>query len=307
MALLTPPTPIIGQVGILPNAKFMSSTDSLATITTAGYLNQHKAFLTYPVSAGDFIFGFYSATKNPTSGTFGIFTVSVSTAGVITLAEYSASTGVNATLPTTVGHIATYSNTIGDITEDPAIAYSLGTIAAGINGTAGNFVSFPGTADSGQLTLQATANSAQINAVITNTSLTTGSGPICTYVLPPITTTANFLVSDGTQALEVGASIAFDKSAQAIVAGNVTSTTQSGVLTTEALTTAQYALYNIVMTNSIISATSTILLTVADGTNTTEGFIAKVVSVSSEAAIFAICNLNSSALNGTVKLHYTIF
>ena len=48
------PTPIPGTQGSLPNFKFMVSGDSIATITTAGYLNQ-VSLEGFPVAPTDVI------------------------------------------------------------------------------------------------------------------------------------------------------------------------------------------------------------------------------------------------------------
>lgn len=77
------PTQVPGTVDVFPNQKFCIFGDNLATVTTAGYLNQ--ADLTSPLSPTDVILAFYDYDENTKSGTYGTFTVSVSNLGVITL------------------------------------------------------------------------------------------------------------------------------------------------------------------------------------------------------------------------------
>src|SRR5215475_8874702 len=117
LAILQPPTQIAGTPGVFPNFKFMTTTDNLATITTAGYLNQPSLEVT-PVGAGDVIQCLYSVNQQTGASTYAVFTVSVNGSnGIITLVEWTGSSGV--VLPTIANHIATYTNTNGQISEDP--------------------------------------------------------------------------------------------------------------------------------------------------------------------------------------------
>lgn len=79
------PTQIPGMVGVYPNPKFMVCGDSLATITTAGYLNQVN-LESSPISSKDIIQCLYGYTQATGIGSYGIFTVSISN-GVITLVQ----------------------------------------------------------------------------------------------------------------------------------------------------------------------------------------------------------------------------
>jgi hypothetical protein len=170
MSLLSGPSPIIGQVGNFTNVKFLATTANLATLTAAGYLNQFKGLMANPVGQGDVLFVNYACTgNNPATGSFGIFIVSISN-GTITLSEYTSATGVNATLPTIVNHIAVYSNTNGDITEDVATAVNAGNLQAGLSGVQGVLASFPATAATGSLQIEAVSNSGNTNVIISNAS-----------------------------------------------------------------------------------------------------------------------------------------
>lgn len=98
---------------------YMVTTDNLATITAAGYLNKYAAGNGYVFATKDVIFAFYG-------GIFGIFNVAISAAGVITLS-------LNADIP--AGSIVN-----ADISASAAIAYSkLATLATGsiVAGAAG--------------------------------------------------------------------------------------------------------------------------------------------------------------------------
>jgi hypothetical protein len=76
------------MVGVFPNQKFAVFGDNLATITAAGYLNSVN-LESNPISATDVLQVLYSYNNVTKSGSFGIFTVSISNSGVITLVEWS--------------------------------------------------------------------------------------------------------------------------------------------------------------------------------------------------------------------------
>ena len=186
------PTPLPATVGIGPVFKFMVSGDSLATVTTAGYLNQ-VSLEGYPVNNSDVIQTLIDYNLASKSGTFTILIAEVAAGtGIITLAEFSTSTG-GITLPTTANHIATYVNTEGELSEDPATAITggnlqaLGNVLAGASGTAGRLTSYAPAANSGTLSVVAANSGANVANVITNGLNTVAS----TYTLPPILGASN--------------------------------------------------------------------------------------------------------------------
>lgn len=89
----------VGEVGVLPGTLKMVTTDNLATVTTAGYLNNIGSQLTsLAIGPSDLIGCLYSYNVSTGAGTYTLLKVSVS-AGVITL---SATSGDDAL---TSGHI----------------------------------------------------------------------------------------------------------------------------------------------------------------------------------------------------------
>ena len=187
------PTQVPGMVGVLPNPKFMVTGDNLATVTTAGYLNQ-VSLESNPVAATDVIQCLYSFNLATQIGTYGVFSVSISN-GVITLALEGSAGEV--TLPTTANHIATYTNVSGGLSEDAATAINGGNIQAGLSGTAGTLASFPGTAAKGSLKVVAVANSGNTATTISNAAM----GQASVVSIPdPGASTANFLLDTGTGA-----------------------------------------------------------------------------------------------------------
>ena len=182
------PTQVPGMVGVLPNPKFMVTGDNLATVTTAGYLNQ-VSLEQNPVGATDVIQCLYSYNLATQTGTYGVLSVSISN-GVITLALEGAAGQV--TLPTIANHIATFSNVSGLLGEDPATAISGGNIQAGLAGTAGTLASFPATTGNGKLVLAAVNAGGAFNTTISNG--TTGQSQVIS-IPDSGATTANFIVS----------------------------------------------------------------------------------------------------------------
>lgn len=92
------PTPIPGTVDVFPAQKYAIFGDDLATVTSSGYLND-SSLDAFPVSQNDIVFAFYNYNINSGAGSYGIFTVSVSNLGVITLTLWAdpALTRANAT------------------------------------------------------------------------------------------------------------------------------------------------------------------------------------------------------------------
>ena len=225
MGILQIPTLLAAQNGIIPSTKKMTTTDSLATITTAGYLNSVD-LQSNPISPSDVLEVLYSYNVNTKSGTFGIFTVSISN-GVITLTQwanpgdvllpvvsgdfavFNGTTGqikdagyipsnaaktnvVMANGATIVNHIAAYADTAGTITEDVATAINGGNIQAGLSGTAGTLASFPATAANGSLIIAGVAAGGPFNTTISNGTM----GQSTVYTTPDIgASTGDIVVS----------------------------------------------------------------------------------------------------------------
>lgn len=208
MPILQLPTQVPGMVGVFPNQKFMVTTDNLATITTAGYLNAIN-LQSNPLANTDIIQVLYSYNQQTTVGTYGLFTVAISGVGVITL--------TNQTVP----------------------------IA---------------------------------NAVLTDVVNTMAAGS--SIILAKV---------DGTEA------------------GNaVTASGVAGLITTSSLTTAGAGNYAITWTNTFITATSVVLLTIAGGTNTTENVTLKVIPGAGTATLTIYNTSAATALNGTIFISYLV-
>ena len=82
----------------------------------------------------------------------------------------------------------------------------------------------------------------------------------------------------------------------------------SGLVTTEALTTAAGAAYTLTLTNSKILPTSKIFVNVANGTNT-QGVVsgsANAVAGNGTATVRVLNQHASQAFNGTLKISYLV-
>lgn len=424
MGIVQLPIPIPGTVGIIPNEKYMVTTDNLTTITTAGYLNQVN-LESNPLSNTDILQVLYSYNLQTTAGTYGVFTVSISGTGVITLTQ-AAFTG-DVTLPTIANHLIVSTNTTGALANLTGTAINNGSLQAGLSGTAGTLISYPATGSKGSLIVAAVANTGNTNTTISNAAMgqasvisipdpanavgrfmigatatpfvsgnipkasgaaglmvdsgiaatdiaTTSTAVLLTpsgdqtittnnltvaqgnlvagssghagtvssfpataargslvlaavnntgdtlttisnaamgqasviSIPDPGAATAKFILDSGSQTMAVASNLALDKGTGTEVANAVTIDAQAGVITSAALTTAQYATETITLTNNKILTSSVVIASVMGGTNTTPGVTVSATAGSGTSTI-VITNLNSSALNGTVIIGFAVF
>lgn len=180
------PFQIPNTVGIFPNFKFMVSYDSLAEITSAGYLSNES----YTLSASDVVQMIYNF-DGFNSGNYGIFTVSVSE-GIIKLSAWV--NAANVLLPVVNGDLAIFNGTNGQISDSGVLATNLvklntsntfsasgRLIANKVNGTeASNLVTASGM--SGVITTSAltTAGGANYAITWTNTFISAASTVLLT-------------------------------------------------------------------------------------------------------------------------------
>lgn len=89
-------------------------------------------------------------------------------------------------------------------------------------------------------------------------------------------------------------------------ANAVTASGTTGVITTSALTTAGGASYAITWTNTFITTSSTVLLSIMGGTNTTNAVLLKATAGSGSSTL-TIYNLTAAtALNGNILIGYQV-
>jgi hypothetical protein len=89
-------------------------------------------------------------------------------------------------------------------------------------------------------------------------------------------------------------------------AGAVTYSGLTGVITTEALTTAQDASYTLTITDDQILATDVVLVSVANGTNTQGTTVVTKVTPAAGSLVIIVTNKHATAqaLNGTLKIAF---
>ena len=190
MTILQLPTALPGQVGINPITKKMVVTNTLAELTTAGFLNSGN-LQGFTVTENDVLQVVFNADAITKIGDFTLCTVSIS-GGVITLEEDTGGAEVTYTAPTVANHIAVFTNTNGNVSRDVATAINGGNLQAGLSGTAGTVASFPATAAKGSLKMAAVANTGDTVTTVSNAAM----GQASVISIPdPAAATANFAIA----------------------------------------------------------------------------------------------------------------
>lgn len=211
MAILNIVPVQIGAVGVKPNIAIIDTNDTLAAVTTTGYLNlaqQNGASLSESTMC------LVSTKTTPSAAATQVGWLEVSHVG----ANWSlVPTGDPGTvvLPTIANHIATYTNTTGTLSEDAATAINGGNIQAGLSATAGYFASFPPTMARGSLRYVAANSAGDTVTQVTNASQAAAR----VYTIPDGGQSASsFLLTDNasTQTIATGS--------LALTLGNVTAT-----------------------------------------------------------------------------------
>lgn len=177
------PTQVPAMVDVFPNQKFAVFGDNLATITSAGYLNQVN-LESNPLSRTDVLQVLYSYNQVTKVGTYGIFTVSISNSGVITLVVWANPGDV--VVPTVVGDFAQFNSVNGQLIDngksatnaaktkvvmaDAATTLNNWAMFTDVAGTIGNILKANGTEAANAVTASGKAG------VITTSALTTVAG-----------------------------------------------------------------------------------------------------------------------------------
>lgn len=187
-----------GLSGVNPPLVYVVTSDSYSTVTTAGYLNPYLGAGGLGFANGQVAFVNYNATPVG-SGQYIL--------GNSSMFEVSIANGVGSLVPTAN-------------VSAPLIVP--GNIQAGLNGTAGMFISFPGTLNKGSLEFYATNNTGNTVTQITNAAF----GQATTLTIPdPGAAAASFLLtkSAGTQTIATG-NLALTVGNLTLTAGSYTAT-----------------------------------------------------------------------------------
>jgi hypothetical protein len=90
-------------------------------------------------------------------------------------------------------------------------------------------------------------------------------------------------------------------------AGAATLNQPSGIITSEALTTAAAATYTLTLTNSAIAATDIVQVTLGNGTNSAGAPVINTVTPASGSVVVVVKNVHASAaLNGTLIFMFNV-
>jgi hypothetical protein len=91
-------------------------------------------------------------------------------------------------------------------------------------------------------------------------------------------------------------------------AGAATLSKRAGVITSEALTTAQNASYTLTLTNTEIAAADIVLCSLTNGTNTQGTPIITKVTPAAGSVVIVVKNMHDAAqaLNGTIKIAFMV-
>lgn len=171
-----------GFVDTMPVVIQIQTTDTYATVTTAGYLNP-------AVKLGTVFSNNQMALVNTTDDGPVWLQVSVS-GGNVSLVQPVGPGDV--TLPTIANHLIVSTNTSGALANLTGTAINNGSLQAGLSGTAGSLISFPSTASKGSLRLTAVANTGDTITTISNAAM----GQASVISIPdPAAATADFLIA----------------------------------------------------------------------------------------------------------------
>ena len=102
--------------------------------------------------------------------------------------------------------------------------------------------------------------------------------------------------------------VAIDNGTATATAGAATLARLAGKITSEALTTAQNAIYTLTLTNTLIAATDIVFASVTDGTNTQGTPMIGLVTPGSGTVVIEVINKHatSEAFNGTLVVSFMV-
>lgn len=218
MAILEITLGTTGLAGVEPRVIYIKTNDTLATVTTAGYLN-HARQQGFAFQDSDM--ACVSTKPTPNSPITEVAWLEVSLAGGNASLVPTGSPG-NVVLPTVANALVHATNATGTLSTAAATVFNQGSIAAGLSGTAGSLFSFPATPVNGFLEIRAVANGGARNTIIVNAVL----GQTTTFTIPdPGIAATNFLLTNsaGTQTIATG-SLALTLGNLTVAAGNIAAT-----------------------------------------------------------------------------------
>ena len=236
-----------GLVSVNPSIIYIQTTDTYATVTTAGYLTQAKQF-------GTVFNNLQMALVYTTDD--GVVWLQVSVTGtppqIVSLIEPLSPGDV--TLPTITNHLIVSTNTTGTLGNLTGIAINNGSIQAGLSGTPGTLISFPTSAGNGSLIVQAVNSGGAFNTTIASGVM----GQSTVYTIPDIgAATGDLVVATAAVRMKVVAGAAAAGGAAAQSFTDAFCTTGSVVLGTWVTQTTPAEIITIVAGTGSFVVTST--------------------------------------------------
>lgn len=320
----------------LPSLIYIQTTDTFATVTTTGYLTSSKQ------EGFTFAPNQMALVQTTDDGPVWLqVVITYSNASILsTVISLVEPVGPgNVTLPTIVNHLTVSTNTTGTLANLSGIAINNGILQSGLaaGGFVGGLIAYPTTTLSGFLELLPVANgSGNFNTIISNAAAVAQSQTITIPDVGAATgqfvaktaafVSGNFPQNSGTAGLVIDSGLAVSnivskiaanvlsgagqitlaKVSAAESANAVTASGNAGFITTSSLSAAGGATYVITWTNTKISATSVIGLTIQGGTNTTQNITFSCVAGSGSATLTIFNNTAATALNGTIIIGYSV-
>jgi hypothetical protein len=265
-----------GYTGLALKIPRIVTTSTITQITTAGWYNNYQVASGQPsVNPQDVLAICYSYGTSSQATAF--FNVAINGSGVVTLSLADA----DIVLPTIANHIATYTNTSGTLSEDPATAISGGNIQAGLSGTAGTLASFPATASKGSFVVKAVANTGNTITTLSNDAMGQAStinipdpanavGQLVVGATATPFVSGNFPKNSGTAGLMVDSGVPVANLIQTTVSANTQSMTgnlllnSNPVVVNKTVTATEAALASAGKVNIFVAPTGTAQIAILD-------------------------------------------
>ncbi len=281
MPILNIVTSQVGQVGLVPHVVYIATNDTIAQVTTAGYLN--KA-VQNGATFSESDMALVSTKTSPSATSTQVAWLEISKSGSNWSLVATGSPG-SVVLPTVANQIVHATNATGTLSTDAANIVNLGNITAGSSAVAGSITSFAGTGTTEFLRLAAINNTGgNFSTTISNTA---SVGQSQTISIPDAgAATANFLISSS------GAGQA--------MTGGLTLTTGNFLVSAGTITSSGAITANAGAVTSGLSAGGFVGLLKAFSTTATSGFIAL------QAANNATGNFGLTISNATAQAQATV-
>lgn len=165
MPILNIVTSTAGLVGVSPKWVYLATNDTLAQVTTAGYLNNA---VQNGASFREDDMALVSTKTSPASTTTQVSILELSFSNTTGWSLVSTGGTGAVALPTVANYMIGSTNALGALANIAGTIINNGSVQAGISGSAGQFISFPSTAGNGTFGLAAVNAGGAFNTIIAN-------------------------------------------------------------------------------------------------------------------------------------------